>query len=424
MCGARRVLEEEPEAEPRSGCPVMRLVRYVLALSAAVCPQPALSALRRRSAARMRAAPAPALKLAAVGMRSSRCPFMRLLLLVGMQVATGAAMHPVAHRGAVRRVSSMRGVSVAARTPPTEANNGRGPGPCSKRVLILGGGWVGSRAANYFAEQGADVTVTYRDLDGVSSKPAYFQPVELSPSIKRTRFELECTESWANLPLPEELADVIVTFPFTDADAALAFHERYLSKAPNVIVCSSTSIYKVEEPNALVTEDTPLRADTARGHAEEGLRKLGVTLLALGGIFGDQGVADGSLNPSQRTVCSCLAMHTAHAPATSAAKLINMVHVDDILTTFSACLRAPQPGMRVNVVGCTIALRDLAAQCGVAEGGRVDASLPADVSSKRICNAKLVKLLPPGHRFRTPLEPPCASEDCLPLPPLHVAQAA
>jgi len=272
-------------------------------------------------------------------------------------------------------------------------------------VLILGGGWVGSRAANHLAELGADVTVTYRDLDGMSRKQGYFQPAQLSPAVARTRFELECEASWANLPQPDELSDVLVTFPLTKLDDALAFHDAYLSRVRNRLICSSTSVYQVDAPNTLVTEETPLKPDTARGHAEEALRLRGATLLALGGIFGDQGVADASLDPSQRTVCACFAMHTAHAPVSSAGKLINMVHVDDILATVGACLRAPQPGARVNVVGFTIALGELAAQCGVAGGARVDPALPPDATSKRISNAKLAALLPRSHRFRTPLEP-------------------
>lgn len=417
---------DEAAAEPRpSGCPVMALVRYVLALAAAVCPRPPPGALRRGSSARTQAHPAKQ----AAGACSARCPFLRLLVLVGMQVVASSALQPPSHRAAphVRRVASGRGAALTASSalgsptgaPPNEH------GPRGKRVLILGGGWVGSRAANHIAQLGAEVTVTYRDLGGLSAKPAYFQPVELSAAVGRTRFELECRESWDNLPPPEELSDVIVTFPFAEAAAALAFHERYLCRARNVVLCSSTSIYQVAHPHALVTEETPLKPDTARGHAEEGLRKRGATLLALGGIFGDQAAADASPHPSERTVCASLAMYTAQTPASSAAKLINMVHVDDILATLSACLRTPQPGARVNVVGCTVALRDLAAQCGLPSGASVDASLPADTSSKRICNAKLTKLLPPDHRFRTPLEPPCAEEDCAPgTAALHVAQAA
>ncbi|KAJ1636555.1 hypothetical protein T492DRAFT_958645 [Pavlovales sp. CCMP2436] len=394
-----------------SRCPVMALMRYMLALLAACCPQPVTRYMARVPSATSQSGVKPRVA----------CPFVRLLLLLGMPLVTAAAaMHPPLMRSAhfarmppsrFASAGGCRGMALFS-----GCNGVRKPGGAEdgRRVVILGGGWVGSRVANHLADDGADVTVTSRDRADAAAKQAYYQPAELSEQVARQRFELECRESWSNLPPIDNTCDVIVTFPFADAKAAVDFYGSYLSRARSVLVCSSTSVYEVQLPNQRVTEETPLRSDTARGHAEEELRLRGATLLSLGGIFGD--VSEQALLPfdaAQRTVCSCLAMHTAPGrPKTSAGKLINLVHIDDIVAAMSACLRVPQPGSRINLVSCTLALRELALECGLAGSASIDYELPTDVSSKLICNAKLAQLLPPGHRFRSPMEQllalPCA----------------
>lgn len=171
-------------------------------------------------------------------------------------------------------------------------------------VLILGGGWVGSRVAKYLSARGTPVIVTNRDPSAIGSKAAYFRPLELPPTTPRVAFELERRETWERLPAPEEVSGVIVTFPLTCADSAAAFHASYLSRARGgTVLCGSTSVYDVQRPGELVTERSPLKADSARGQVEEMLRQRGCSLLALGGIFGD---AEEHADLSSRTVCSCL----------------------------------------------------------------------------------------------------------------------
>jgi nucleoside-diphosphate-sugar epimerase len=400
-----QIVEQPAGRAPGAGCPVCKLVRYLLALAAGLCPQPALNVLRRHSAA----AQLPIRKeRPGAALHSSRCPFLRLMLVLGMQTLVSAATHPVRTATGHSAMHVRRATASAASARVGASAAGAPVDGSDRRVLILGGGWVGSRVANHFAATGAAVTVTYRNPESIAHKPSYFKPARLHPSVQQARFELESAESWANLPAAEGLTDVIVTFPLTDTETALAFHDHYLRAVRNVLVCSSTSVYDVRTPGALVTEETALKEDTARGQVEERLRQRGATLLALGGIFGDGSSADAAYGelasdePSERTVCSCLAMHTTHAPVTSAHKLINMVHVDDIVASMVACVRTPQPAARINLVSCTFSLADLVDVCGLDVGARVDASLEADTSSKRICNAKLVRLLPDDHRLKVP----------------------
>mmetsp|Transcript_22467 Transcript_22467/g.60754 ORF Transcript_22467/g.60754 Transcript_22467/m.60754 type:complete len:439 (-) Transcript_22467:428-1744(-) len=391
---AARRIAEEARADV-SKCPVMRLALWLRALLALALPAPALAAVRRN-------APARHLPLGSSGHEGKRppsafqCPFLRLMVVFGMQVAVTAAASPPCVRTTRFAVPAPR--HVTSMSPPRSARANRlamnadsSPAEGS-RVLVLGGGWVGSRVANHLAEQGAQVMVTHRDLDAVDAKKPYFKPADLPKSIPRFQFEFERQASWVNLPDPAGISAVIVTFPITDVSLANEFHEAYLSRVPNAIVCSSTSVYEVLVPNQYVTESTPLKADTARGHAEEALRAQGVTLLALGGIFGS-GTALGDI--SERSVCSCFAMHTAHAPVSSARKLVNMVHISDILVAMSQLCTTPLHGERINAVSCTYELRSLLEHCGLSEAN-VDDTLPPDTSSKFICNKKLADLLAKG----------------------------
>lgn len=92
-------------------------------------------------------------------------------------------------------------------------------------------------------------------------------------------------------------------------------------------------------------------------------------------------------------------MHTARAPETSASKLVNMVHVDDIITATCQLIDSPRPGERFNAVGCTYTVAELLGHCGMARAATI-VDAPPDESSKRIANDKLATILPPDFRFR------------------------
>lgn len=94
-------------------------------------------------------------------------------------------------------------------------------------------------------------------------------------------------------------------------------------------------------------------------------------------------------------------MHTAHVPHVSPRKLVNMVHIDDIVAATAALLDTPQPGERVNAISCTYEMRELAARCDVAVP--IDDSLEPDHTSKLICNEKFRALLPHRRHLEQPL---------------------
>lgn len=273
-------------AEGGSKCPIMRFMRYVVAMGSSLMA----------SSAPPRAWPAPPTTSptawGAMG-RVGRCPFLRLVLVLALQLGTASAIRPLGSTAA----ASTRFVPPAA---PTHGKGGGGRGG-GGTVLVLGGGWVGSRLARHLIAAGDDVVVTSRDPGGWRDKKPYFRPVD--PGAPLVQFELENEATWASLPDPASLRAAVVTFAVTDLPAALRFHDEYLRHARAGILCGSTSVYAVDRPNQVVTEATPIQPTSDRGLAEEALRGRGATLLALGGIFGGSSTVE---DLSARSVCSCL----------------------------------------------------------------------------------------------------------------------
>jgi hypothetical protein len=238
-------------------------------------------------------------------------------------------------------------------------------------ITILGAGYVGSALLRSFPSAGA----THRS------------PASQS---RRFRFDLDDPSTWRNPPLVGRT--VIWTFPATPPDRVRSFHDRYLRDARGLIVLGSTSAYLTAENDAVaeVDEHAPLDMTQPRVQGEEWLRTQGATVLQLAGIFGPGREPDGWLRRGR---------------IRDGAKLVNLIHVDDIVAVIAHLVADPAPGERINVAnGEPIAWRDLAARF------RADGRIPADFAlpesgplefGKRIDNRRLRELLP-GHIFRTP----------------------
>jgi hypothetical protein len=321
-----------------------------------------------------------------------------------------------------------------------------GGGGSGGKVLILGAGWMGSRVAAALGKQGQEVEVTHRPRTDLDAKDPYFRPVDLPASMPRHEFDLLSPDSWANLPAPESLAAVVVTFPVSLPTAA-QFWETYLREVPTLICYSSTSVYQIDVPGALpppsrpprgpplpppsaplpppftpvrsvtrahclvytpagqcVDEQTTLRA-SPRALAETFLMERGAQVLTLSGIVSEAAEA--------RSICSCLRGYLGRASAPhSLGKTINLVHESDIVDATVACLRRPRHGSRFNVAGRHVALRELLRHCdgpGVGgahgeegifvEGGR-------DLSSKTVLSQRILdEVMPAGFAFQPIVSP-------------------
>ncbi|HSM10775.1 MAG TPA: hypothetical protein VK827_04320 [Lysobacter sp.] len=248
--------------------------------------------------------------------------------------------------------------------PPAAA-----PGP----PTILGAGYVGRALLARFPH--ADAT--------------HRQPTHV-PRIHA--FDLDQPRTWGNPPLAGRT--VVWTFPAAPLECVRRFHGAHLRDAAGLIVLGSTSAYRLGDAGAVsavtVDESAPLDLEQPRVQGEEWLRAQGATVLQLAGIFG----------PGREPVD-----WLRRGRIKDGARLVNLVHVDDIVSVIAHLLVQPMPGQRLNVAnGEPAAWRDLAAEWRRQGKVPADLALPdsrADAFGKRVDVTRLRALLP-EHRFRQP----------------------
>lgn len=245
------------------------------------------------------------------------------------------------------------------------------PEPDAIPLTILGAGYVGRALQRRFP----DAAATRRRPDA---------------GELLFRFDLDDPDSW-DLP-PLSGCAVVWTFPAAPLDRVQAFHDRRLRDAAAVIVLGSTSAYRVTDAGQAptVTEDSPLDLSQPRVAGEEWLRGQGVTVLQLAGIIGP------GRDPEQ---------WLRQGRIRDGAKIVNLIHVDDIVAVIEYLLAYPAPGERINVAnGEPVAWRDLVARFQA--DGRIarDFRLPESgvhESGKRVDCQRLHTMLP-NHDFIRP----------------------
>lgn len=240
-------------------------------------------------------------------------------------------------------------------------------------LTILGAGYVGAALRQRFPA--ADATRRQPDTGGCNLV-----------------FRLEDESTWGGLTASGR--HVVWTFPATPLDLVQSFHARCLRACRSLIVLGSTSCYRAAETDATavitVDERSPLDLDQPRVQGEEWLRRQGATVLQLAGIFGPGREPAGWLQRGR---------------IPDGAKLVNLIHVDDIVAVIAYLLVHPLPGERINVAnGEPIAWRELAARF------RATGLIPADFIlpesgphefGKRV-DQRLLQALMPDHGFRRP----------------------
>ena len=205
-------------------------------------------------------------------------------------------------------------------------------------------------------------------------------------------FDLEDPQSWGNPPLAGR--NVIWTFPAAPLARVQQFHEARLQQVAGLIVLGSTSAYRLAVSDAgtvaTIDESAALDLDQPRVQGEEWLRAQGATVLQLAGIFG----------PGREP-----ADWLRSGRIKDGAKLVNLVHVDDIVSVIAQLLAQPMPGRRLNVAtGEPVAWRELAAEWKRQGKVPADLALPSSRAGeygKRVEVTRLQALLP-DHRFRQP----------------------
>lgn len=238
-------------------------------------------------------------------------------------------------------------------------------------ITILGAGYTGAALLRRFPHAAATHRAT---RDGAFA------------------FTLEDEASWSNPPLAGR--HVVWTFPAVPLALVQAFHDRCLRDSASLIVFGSTSGYLVDEAETrppLLDEDAALDLRIPRVQGEEWLRARGATILRLAGIFG----------PGREP-----AAWLRRGLIRDGAKLVNLIHVEDIVDLVAHLIDHPAPGAHINVAdGDALAWSELAGRLQGRGDLPPDWSFPetgaAAVHGKRIDNRRLRARLP-GHVFRQP----------------------
>jgi hypothetical protein len=240
-----------------------------------------------------------------------------------------------------------------------------------KTVCILGGGWVGNRLYNTLNP--SSTYISYRN----SSHSAE----------GKFHFELENRQSWDNLPSAQV---VLITFALNNLDLTKELIEALRAKGTeNILVYSTIGIYVLLEGDALTTEETPLgglghmgNSLDARIECEEYCRNNGAMILPLGGIIGDD-----------RSAYSIL----SKGYISDGNKLVNLIHVDDIIYATKYFINHPQNGTRVNITARYYTWQEIAIKLGF------NLPLGTGQGSKRVDNS-LLKSFIGDYSFRKPWE--------------------
>ncbi len=239
------------------------------------------------------------------------------------------------------------------------------------RLTILGAGYVGKALLARFPD--ADHT----------RRTATDAP-------RAHRFDLDDPATWDNPPCAGR--HVVWTFPAAPLARAQAFFGQCLRDSAALIVLGSTSAYRIADSDAVPTVDeaSPLDLDQPRVAGEEWLREQGATVLQLAGIFG----------PGREPLD-----WLRRGRIRDGAKIVNLIHVDDIVAVIAHLLAHPAPGERINIAnGEPLVWRDLVTRYRAADVLPDDFVLPAStagMTGKQVDNRRLRELLP-THEFRRP----------------------
>lgn len=226
------------------------------------------------------------------------------------------------------------------------------------KVLVLGKGYVGKA----FCEKYPDAIGTRRK---VTQKD--------TPS-----FDLENPATWKNLPKAET---VIWTFPATPLDKVKKFYEERLQDCKNLIVLGSTSRYVVKRQKQRIDEESPIDTSILRVQGEEFLKQQGATILALAGIYGPD-----------RDPVTWLYKGLIRNPK----KMLNLIHLDDILNALDHFVNTPTPGDTFNLSD-----GEAKSWMEIGEKAGFHFRMPGERElSKIIINQKIKETLPKDYKFK------------------------
>jgi hypothetical protein len=204
-----------------------------------------------------------------------------------------------------------------------------------KIILILGGGWAGSRLALRDPLRRCMITtkspITLLEL--------------LNMGLNVVLFDSWDESTWVNLPPAEDVESTVITFPLSGSAAAIASLDRLWTRLAGPVFCLSTaSVFTTTGKSALVTESSPLSGTTVNGKSlsdrivgEKWALARGSTVLHLSGTCEDEEDPFGGLGAT-RSIRTFLAKRVVK----SGNKLLNVVHINDVATVIDTLLQICQ----------------------------------------------------------------------------------
>ena len=225
-------------------------------------------------------------------------------------------------------------------------------------TLILGKGYVGSA----LSEALKDCGFTNRKKNNPGS----------------IAFDLKNKTTWKNIP---KVKNVVWTFPATPVELVQEFYHERLSEVENLIVLGSTSRYVITRQKERITEDTKIDKQILRVQGEEFLVENGGTLLCLAGIYGPN-----------RDPKNWLYKNLIKNPN----KLVNLVHLDDIIYAIKHLLDNPAKNERFNLAdGNPKSWREIGEKCDF------HFRMPGERElSKVIISSKIKSRFPKDFKFK------------------------
>lgn len=255
-------------------------------------------------------------------------------------------------------------------------------------IIILGAGYVGGSLLARLQEMRKvqKGTLPFQGERPLSETAATHRKSASGSCV----FDLADESTWTNPPLAGRR--VVWTFPAAPLEQVRAFYGRHLREASALIVLGSTSAYQMSPAQAAlapsIRENAPLDTTQPRVQGEEWLRSRGATVLRLAGIYG----------PGREP-----ANWIRRGRIDDGARIVNLIHVDDIVDAIIAVLEQPQPACSINVAdGEPLAWRDIVARLRNTGALPPDFVLPESGPGrygKRIDAGRLRELMP-GHVFR------------------------
>ena len=277
-------------------------------------------------------------------------------------------------------------------------------------ILVLGGGWTGTRLC--LRDTSRFITTT-RTVEKLSKLTAM--------GMNAIQFDLQKEETWSNLPPKSIIEATVFTFEILGTHLPLLkrLWETQLATDQPILCLGTSSCFHADNYESIVDETAPLTGKsvfgaplTDRVSGEEWVLGQGAVLLHLSGIVGDEEDEGGKsgYGPS-RTIRSFL----SSGYVKNGLKLMNVIHINDIYKIVLILIEKIKNSKKDDCPNPVRGQRILTS-CGAFRAQDWTRALNMDllpemipphntmVGSKIISTTKLLTLLPKDYEWTLPVE--------------------